>query len=80
MVMHSVVWQYVQPEERARIEALLAEAGARATKEAPLALVSLEADRDIHRHKLAVRYWPGGEKWRVLATAHPHGARVDWTG
>lgn len=80
MLMHSVVWQYIQPEERARIEALMAEAGARATEEAPLAWVSLEADRDTHRHELAVRYWPGGEQWQNLATAHPHGAWVEWTG
>lgn len=80
MVMHSVVWQYIRPDERARIEALMAEAGARATPDAPLAWVSLEADRDTHRHELAVRYWPGGEDWRNLGTAHPHGAWVEWTG
>ncbi|MBU0669123.1 MAG: DUF2332 domain-containing protein [Alphaproteobacteria bacterium] len=80
MVMHSVVWQYIQPGERARIEALMAEAGKRATPEAPLAWVSLEADRDTHRHELAVRYWPGGESWRNLGAAHPHGAWVEWAG
>ena len=80
IVMHSVVWQYVQPEERERIEAMMTEAGARATQEAPLAWVSLEADRDTHRHELSVRYWPGGEDWRMLGTAHPHGNWVEWTG
>lgn len=79
-IAHSVVWQYVPEFERERIREAIERAGADATEEAPLAWISLEANRDTHRHELSVRYWPGGEEWRPLATAHPHGAWVEWTG
>ncbi|MEO1967626.1 MAG: DUF2332 domain-containing protein [Sphingomonadaceae bacterium] len=78
MIMHSVVWQYIPQDERERIAAMIEEAGKQATAEAPLAWVSLEANRDTHRHELMVRYWPGGEQTVKLATAHPHGSKVNW--
>ncbi|WP_047807733.1 DUF2332 domain-containing protein [Pelagerythrobacter marensis] len=78
VIMHSVVWQYLPEEERERIEAAMAAAGARASAESPLAWVALEANRDTHRHELSVRYWPGGETWTRLAVAHPHGAWIEW--
>ncbi|MXP27259.1 DUF2332 family protein [Porphyrobacter algicida] len=78
MIMHSVVWQYIPQEERERITAMIEDAGKQATAEAPLAWVSLEANRDTHRHELMVRYWPGGDEAVKLATAHPHGSKVSW--
>ena len=78
IVMHSVVWQYIPAHERDRINTLMETSGAAATDEAPLAWVSLEANRDTHRHELSVRYWPGGEEWTKLGTAHPHGEWVEW--
>ena len=78
--MHSVMWQYVGAVERERITGLVEEAGALASMDAPLAWVSLEANRDTHRHELMVRYWPGGAEWAHLGTAHPHGAWVEWAG
>lgn len=78
VAMHSVVWQYIPPTERRRIDRLLEAAGERATAETPLAHISLEANRDTHRHELRVRFWPGGAEWRHLGTAHPHGAWVEW--
>ncbi|MEW4448434.1 DUF2332 domain-containing protein [Qipengyuania sp. JC766] len=80
VLMHSVVWQYLPQEQRERIEATMEELGAAASEDAPLAWISLEANRDLHRHELRVRYWPGGEEWHTLATAHPHGAWIEWTG
>lgn len=78
VVVHSVVWQYIPQDERQRITASLEAAGRRATPDRALAHVSLEANRDTHRHELRVRFWPGGEEWRKLGTAHPHGAWVEW--
>lgn len=78
VVMHSVVWQYVSKEEQRRITELIEQAGAAATRKRPIALVSLEASRDSHRHELRVRYWPGGDGEMQLAEAHPHGAWIDW--
>ncbi len=80
VIMHSVVWQYVPQDQREAITALIEAAGEPATREAPLAWISLEANRDTHRHELTVRYWPGGATWKRLAVAHPHGAWVEWSG
>ncbi|GMM94142.1 DUF2332 domain-containing protein [Qipengyuania sp. MTN3-11] len=79
-LVHSVVWQYIGEDERRRITLAMERAGEAATKDSPLAWISLEANRDTHRHELNVRYWPGGDQWRHLGTAHPHGAWVEWTG
>lgn len=81
MIAHSVVWQYIPAEERRAITAAIEAAGARATAHSPLAWVRLEANRDTHRHELSLRWWPGGgEGVRHLATAHPHGSWVEWSG
>lgn len=77
-LMHSIVWQYVPADQQARVTAAMEAAGARATSERPLAWVQVEADRTVHRHKLTVRYWPGGADEVQLAWAHPHGADVEW--
>ena len=80
MIAHSVVWQYIPANERRTIAELIEAAGVRATPEAPLAWVMLEANRDTHRHELTLRWWPGGSNPRKLATAHPHGDWVKWDG
>ena len=74
VLMHSIVWQYVPHDQQARVSAAMAAAGERATPEAPLAWIALEANRSTHMHELSVRYWPGGETRVKLGTAHPHGA------
>lgn len=78
VLMHSVMWQYVPEAQQARVSAAMQEAGARATPERPLAWLSLEANRTVHRHELTARYWPGGHQAVWLGTAHPHGAWVEW--
>lgn len=79
-IVHSVVWQYIPADERAAIAASIQTAGQLATADAPLAWIMLEANRDTHRHELTVRWWPGGSEPVRLATAHPHGAWVEWAG
>ena len=80
VLMHSVVWQYIPQEEREGIVEMMEQAGQEASKDKPLAWISLEANRDTHRHELTVRYWPGGQAWQKLATAHPHGSWIEWEG
>ena len=80
VLMHSVVWQYIPRDERDQIVELMEAAGQRADSETPLAWVSLEANRDTHRHELTASYWPAGDLRRNLATAHPHGAWIEWKG
>ncbi|WP_062343726.1 DUF2332 domain-containing protein [Novosphingobium sp. CCH12-A3] len=78
VIFHSIVWQYLPAETRARIEALMAQAGAKADASRRLAWVMLETNRQTFRHELTVRYWPGGEEPALLGTAHAHGAWVEW--
>ena len=77
-IVHSVVWQYVPGEERKAITSTIEATGASATAETPLAWVMLEANRHTHRHELTVRFWPANPEPIRLATAHPHGAWVEW--
>jgi len=83
VLMHSIVWQYLPPESRERIEAAMAAAAAKATRARPLGWVTLEADRSMGRHELRVRGWPddrtGGES-ALLGTTHPHASWVEWRG
>ena len=78
ILMHSVVWQYVSQDDQARITAAMEAAGAMACSDRPLAWVRVEADRSVHRHKLTVRYWPGGAEEAQLTWSHPHGADIEW--
>ena len=80
LLMHSIVWQYVPADQQDRVTAAMEAAGARATADAPLAWVSVEADRTVHRHNLKVRYWPGGEEATQLTWSHAHGADIEWLG
>lgn len=82
VVWHSVIWQYVDPDERAAVDALLAEAGARATDTQRLARVSLEPQRvggGDYTFQVHVQTWPGGERVHV-ANASGHGPPVLWNG
>ncbi len=78
VLMHSIVWQYVPTDQRARVTAAMAQAAAAATPERPLAWIALEANRTLLHHELSVQYWPGGERRLQLASAHAHGAALDW--
>ena len=54
---HSIVWQYLPPETRARITEAIIGAGEGGQR---LAWIMLETNRETFRHELTVRYWPGG--------------------
>jgi len=80
-LFHTVVWQYLPDATREAITRAMAQAGARATPERPLAWLALETNRATFRHELHVRWWrgDGGASAPVLlARAHPHGAWVEW--
>ena len=78
VLMHSIVWQYVPADQQARITAAMEAAGARASEERPLAWITVEANRTVHRHELKVRYWPGGGEPVLLALSQAHGADIVW--
>ena len=77
VLMHSIVWQYVPADQKARVTAAMEAAGALATPERPLAWIALEANNTLAVHELTVRYWPGGEQRVQLGTAHAHGAWLE---
>ena len=76
VVLHSVAFQYFPAEAQHRIQARLAEAGARASDAAPLAWLRLEKLAEDEHFSLRLRTWPGAG--RLLAWSHPHGAWVEW--
>lgn len=77
VLMHSIVWQYIDAPGQARITAAIEAAGARATAERPLAWVRVEADRTVHRHDITLRSWPGYGDPQLLGHAHAHGFWVE---
>ncbi|WJR65544.1 DUF2332 family protein [Neorhizobium sp. CSC1952] len=79
VVYHSIAWQYLPPEARAKGEAIIAEAGARATEEAPLARLQMEADGNPDGVTLSLQVWPTGEA-KELGRTDPHGRWVKWKG
>jgi hypothetical protein len=79
VVYHTIAWQYLPKTLRDRGEALLAEAGARATPHAPLARLSLEADDQKNGASLTLQIWPSGEK-KEIGRGDFHGRWVDWRG
>lgn len=77
LVCHTIAWQYFPPDARARGAALLAEAGAHATLDAPLARLAMEADGEGDGAGLRLQIWPGGEA-HLLARVDFHGRWIDW--
>ncbi|GAA0737854.1 DUF2332 domain-containing protein [Sphingomonas japonica] len=78
-IFHSIVLQYLPPQARARVLALIADAGKHATTERPLAHVSFEWDDIRKLVQLELTLWPGGTR-TTLATVNAHGAWVEWAG
>jgi hypothetical protein len=80
VVFHSVFFQYMPAESQAALVQTLAEGGASASERSPLAWLRMEPASDNPAvMELRLTLWPGGAD-RVLATAHPHGAWIDWAG
>ncbi|MGE0151452.1 MAG: DUF2332 domain-containing protein [Reyranellaceae bacterium] len=77
VLYHSIVRQYFPPDEGRAFDGAIAEAGAAATGERPVAWLRLEENGPMARCELRLTLWPGGQT-RLLGTAHPHGASVTW--
>ena len=74
VVFHTVMLQYLDSTERARLSVSLAEAGRRSTLEAPLAYLTL--DPQPHRRaNVLLRLWPDYQELE-LASASLHGRDV----
>jgi hypothetical protein len=77
VVWHSVVWQYLPTDERARLTAAVEDAARRARPEAPIAHLALEPEHEHAEFRVTLRTWPDGEQ-RVLADCSGHGPPVVW--
>lgn len=78
VVAHTVAWQYFPTAVATRAAAVIEDAGRRATPEAPLARIAMEADGG-RGAGLTLTLWPGGRA-RAMGRADFHGRWVDWTG
>lgn len=77
LVYHTIAWQYFGKATQTACRAALAAAGARATPEAPLAHLAMEADGAGPGAGLTLTLWPGGETL-TLGRADFHGRWLDW--
>jgi len=77
LVYHTIAWQYFGAEGQARGQALLEAAGARATRQRPLAVFAMEADGNGPGAALTLRLWPGGQVL-AMGRADFHGRWIDW--
>lgn len=82
VLYHSIMWQYMPKQTRQAINKMMEQAGAAATKDAPLAWMSLEPlDATSTLPTLNVRLWDGAEHDGTLyqlAFCHPHGGHLMW--
>ena len=76
VVFHSIMWWYLSEDERQRVSATIAAAGARATVAAPLAWLRLEILGAPHA-ELCLTQWPGGAE-QTLARTDGHARSVTW--
>ena len=78
VVFHSVMWQYLDEATQKQVTRLIESAGARATREAPVAWLRLEPGESGFEVRL--RLWPEGSDERLRASSGPHGTDVSWLG
>lgn len=79
VIYHSIAWQYFPETLKARGEALIGKAGARATIDAPLARLQMEADGKPDGASVTLQLWPTGERYEI-GRADFHGRWVQWKG
>jgi hypothetical protein len=77
VLWHSIMRQYLIPDQETAIDDGIAELGATATSQARFAHISLELVKGTADTPVEVVTWPGGER-RLLGTAPPHGIPVTW--
>ncbi|WP_250957798.1 DUF2332 family protein [Rhizobium sp. CG5] len=79
VIYHSIAWQYFPDALKAEGNALIASAGEKATPDAPLARLQMEADGKPDGAALTLQIWPTGER-HDIGRADFHGRWVKWSG
>ena len=81
VLWHSVVWQYLSPDERTAAERVLDDLAAGAGDGGRLAHLRAEPSRRMpgaeREFLVRLRTWPGGQD-RILGAAHAHGIPTTW--
>lgn len=75
VVWHSVVWQYLKPDERSEVEAVLA-AGSRRHRLVHVAMEPADPRYAVPIRLTATTYDAGDPRTVLLADVHPHGTSV----
>jgi hypothetical protein len=80
VIMHSVVWQYLELETAEAITRAMAEGGADARPDLPLAWLRLEPNPETYAPaELKVTIWDGlAQQDHLLATTGFHGGSITW--
>ncbi|MEO5852561.1 MAG: DUF2332 domain-containing protein [Nocardioides sp.] len=81
VLWHSVMWQYLTPDEQSAVTARVDALGAAATPHAPFAHLFLEPTRRApggeHEFLVVLQAWPNGVR-RVLGASVGHGLPTTW--
>lgn len=84
VLWHSVMWQYLDADERAAVRDGIDRLGTSAGADAPFVHLALEPVRtaagpaDGHAFPVVAEQWPHRPDPTVLGTARPHGPPVTW--
>lgn len=79
LIFHTIAWQYFPQATKDRASTALGAAGARATAQAPIAHLAMEADDQTPGAGIALTLWTGGTPERIqLGRADFHGRWIDW--
>ena len=80
VIMHSVVWPYLEPETAAAITEAVAAAGDTTSPDSPLVWLRLEPNPETYvPAELKVTIWSGsGRREHLLATTGFHGGAMAW--
>ena len=81
VLWHSVMWQYLSPQEQKDVASRIEELGAAATEDRPFVHLRLEPMRRTpdseHDFLVAMQAWPGGEL-QILGDSAGHGVPMTW--
>jgi hypothetical protein len=77
VLWHSVMRQYLAPDQRAALASRVSELGAAATQDSRFAYLSLEPRRGTG-FLVSLTAFPGSGAEQILGTAQPHGVPVTW--
>ncbi|MBO9601889.1 MAG: DUF2332 domain-containing protein [Novosphingobium sp.] len=77
VLFHSIMWQYMPPEEQAAARAALAKHVARASPDQPFYWLRMEHNEVAQQFELRLLAWNKDDD-RLLAVVHPHGEFAHW--